>query len=270
MKSLPFFIPVLTTEAGNCLTMANWQEIGIQAVSCYLESLLLKPGISLLENLLNLKSYIPWQGFLILNAALRLANKQGDYVIRSPFDGSILRIAKEDIYSLIEKLQPDAVILPSDFDARRLASLAKATKTFVVPEINSDEHFGWYLSYEQSTSFTALQTKIERYNTKPIYLTGDFDLEQLKALAQYESLMVESNLPSQLAFSGKVYGGGEVLDLLAEEMTHQHVVIDSNCGCPTCQQQFTRAYLHHLINHTPLLCQRFLIQHNGYYCQNYS
>jgi queuine tRNA-ribosyltransferase len=41
--------------------------------------------------------------------------------------------------------------------------------------------------------------------------------------------------------------------------------LDSQCQCPTCLQKCTRAYLHHLFVHTPLLCQRFLIQHNAYF-----
>ncbi len=50
------------------------------------------------------------------------------------------------------------------------------------------------------------------------------------------------------------------LRLSSERMNFN--VLDPNCSCPTCTQKLTRAYLHHLLQHTPLLCQRFLILHN--------
>ncbi|ASQ46570.1 tRNA guanosine transglycosylase family protein [Legionella clemsonensis] len=264
---MPMYIPTLTTEAGSCLTLANWQEVGVRAVSYHLEALLLKPGISLLKSLPHLKAYIPWQGSIVLNAALPPA-KQGQYTVRSPYDGSVMQISQDEVACLVEKLQPDIVVLPIDFDPGLMRSFTKTSQIFTIPELHVEQQFGWYLPYEPSLSFIALQEKIKRYNTTPIYLAGDFDLQQLAALTQYDSLMIESNLPAQHAFSGKVYYEGGVLDLCADEIAHQQVVIDRHCKCPTCEQQLTRAYLHHLINQTPLLCQRLLIQHNAYYYQN--
>ncbi|KTD07000.1 hypothetical protein [Legionella jamestowniensis] len=266
-RTMPTYIPILTTEAGSCLTMANWQEVGVNTVSCHLEALLVKPGVSLLSSLPNLKTYIPWEGPIVLNAALSPL-KQGKYTIRSPYDGSVIQVSQEEISRLIEKLQPEVVVLPADFNLGLLGLSTKTTKVFTVPEINAEQQFGCYLTYQPSMSFAALQEKIERYNTKPIYLAGDFNLQQFTTLIQYHSVTIESNLPALHAFSGKVYCERGVLDLCAEEMTHQHTVIDTHCKCPICQQQFTRAYLHHLIHQTPLLCQRLLIQHNAYYSQH--
>ena len=45
----------------------------------------------------------------------------------------------------------------------------------------------------------------------------------------------------------------------------QFETIDPECTCPTCSQQFTKAYLHHLLQQTPLLCHRLLIQHNVFW-----
>ncbi|KTC81552.1 hypothetical protein [Legionella brunensis] len=269
-KQMPVstFIPVLTTEAGSCLTLANWQEIGVRGLSYQLETLLLKPGVSLLKILPNLRSYIDWEGFIVLNASLPPANKQGIYSIRSPYDGSVLRIAKEEVCSLIKQLEPDMVILPPDFDLSQLPSFPQTIKTWITPNNKSEQNFGWYLPYEESMSLTSLQENMANYCNKPIYLVGNYDCGQLAALAD-DSFFIESNLPAQNAILGKVYSGTEMIDLLNDEMTHQHTVIDESCQCPTCQQQFTRAYLHHLIAQTPLLCRRFLIQHNAYYYQNY-
>jgi len=45
------FIPKATSEAGLCLTAANWQEVGINLITYYLDSLLIKPGYDLLQNI---------------------------------------------------------------------------------------------------------------------------------------------------------------------------------------------------------------------------
>ncbi|WED42055.1 queuine tRNA-ribosyltransferase [Legionella cardiaca] len=267
----PIYTPMLTTEAGSCLTLANWQETGTTTVSYQLESLLLKPGFSLLKELKTLKSYVGWQNKIVLNASLP-PNKQGIYSIRSPYDGSVLRIAQEEICSLINQLQPDMVILPADIDLALSTTLFSLMNTFIVPNEKSSasgQNYGWYLSYELSSSFESLQKKIETYQDKPIYLSGNFDLSQWSVLTKYNSLYVESDLPAQNAMLGKVYSEGKIIDLHNDAMTHQQIVIDKNCSCPVCQQMFTRAYFHHLISQTPLLCQRFLIQHNVYYYQNY-
>ena len=49
---------------------------------------------------------------IILNASLPPASKDGLYALRSPYDGSLVRIEKEELLALIKKLQPDLVIFP--------------------------------------------------------------------------------------------------------------------------------------------------------------
>lgn len=268
-NSLSRFIPVLTTEAGTCLTLANWQEAGATAVSYQLESLLVKPGLSFLKKLPNLRAYVGWQHTLILNALLPPINKHGVYKLRSPYDGSILSITKEEVAELIAQLQPDIAILPADLELSQISSLSQIINSFVPPKIGITESFGWHLSYDPSMSLSMLQEQIETLQAKPIYLTGELDLQESTGLANYDSLTIESNLPAQNAFLGKVYCEGNILDLLNVEMTHQHALIDEACQCVVCQQKFTRAYFHHLIIQTPLLCQRLLIQHNVHYYQNH-
>ena len=60
----PYFIPVLTSEAGTCLTLKNWQEIGVEVAAYYLNSLLTKPGLQLLTHLPNLQPIVVGKVFL--------------------------------------------------------------------------------------------------------------------------------------------------------------------------------------------------------------
>ena len=79
--------------------------------------------------------------------------------------------------------------------------------------------------------------------------------------------IVESDKPASDACSGVVYSSEGDISILDATFEMQFEPIDAGCECPTCSQQFTRAYLHHLLQHTPLLCQRLLVQHNVHYCQ---
>lgn len=79
---------------------------------------------------------------------------------------------------------------------------------------------------------------------------------------------IESNLPSEDGFAGILYTRQGNIDIGNTAMGMQFSSIDASCSCPTCRQNFTRAYLHHLLANTPLLAQRLLIMHNVYWLNN--
>ncbi len=56
------FVPILTTEAGRCLTGENWHDVGIKMAAYDLSALLMKPGFDLLSALPDLATYVGWQG----------------------------------------------------------------------------------------------------------------------------------------------------------------------------------------------------------------
>lgn len=269
------FIPVLTSEAGSCLTLTNWTEVGIDTVSYHIDSLLMKPGATFLKKLQDLKSYTGWQNTVVLNTSLPSANRDAIYTIRSRFDGSLIRISSDELSSLIIQLQPDIIILPPGFVAHHRAwqSLPPKVMPFIpaneCPSTLIERNFGVYFWYNKESSFSALLHQVEQQADKPVYVAGELDSSQLAELSQRGVLYIESDKPAMDAVIGQVYSEDNIVSLLSSEMAHQHVPIDANCQCPTCKQQLTRAYLHHLLEHTPLLCQRFLIQHNVYYYQNY-
>ncbi len=205
MKRL--YVPLLSTEAGRCLTMANWKEAGVTTLSCNLTALLMKPGFEFLRQCPDLATYLGWQGDIILNARMPEADKDGRYTLRSEYDGSKYQFALDEIYALIAHLKPAMVMLPKE--------LAKAPEG--VSQVEPDEH----------------------------YLLSD--------------------KPAGDACAGIVYTQQGIVDIRDDEQRLNFSVIDERCACPTCEQKLTRAYLHHLLAHTPLLCQRFLIQHNVFF-----
>ena len=62
LNAVQQFIPVLTSEAGLCLTAANWQEVKVNSIAYYLDDLLLKPGYALLKKIPDLSRYLAWGG----------------------------------------------------------------------------------------------------------------------------------------------------------------------------------------------------------------
>lgn len=257
------FIPILTTPAGNCLTFKNWQECGIETVSYHLSSLLVKPGLHYMQQLQQWSDYLPWDGKWVLNAsALTDLNKQGHYVIQSSYDGSKINCSIQDIARLMIHLKPTLTLLPSGFytvNEAILAELSASTSLFV-PTQEVDQYSS--KSIEGIYGFSINKPKDIKDLTLLYYAIPSSELD---FNTQMDSHFLETDFPSIAAFHGKVFTSEGMIDLTASTYANQFEVIDSNCDCPTCQQKLTRAYLHHLLENTPLLCQRFLIQHNWYH-----
>ncbi|MBA3537614.1 MAG: hypothetical protein H0T84_13570, partial [Tatlockia sp.] len=106
------------------------------------------------------------------------------------------------------------------------------------------------------------------YKARPIYLSGAFNLMQSHELIEHGVKWIESDKPTSDALLAQVYGETNSFSLLDSAMANQHQPIIVHCECPTCGQKLTRAYLHHLFLQTPLLCHRFLIQHNAHFFKN--
>jgi queuine tRNA-ribosyltransferase len=269
-------IPVLTSPAGLCLTAENWQEVGVSIASYYLVDLLMKPGFDFLITLPDLATYVSWHDTLVLNANLPSISSDGFYKIRSRYDGRIMQYTVEDIVKVISSLQPTIVMLPENLiqflplqnlplpesvglivpytERRKFSADNRQTKTY---KICSNDHKG---EMELSALFVKGQET-------PDYVVGDLSLAQMLVLAQQGVAYIESDIPAREACLGRVYCGEGVISIDNAEFAMQFEVIDKDCLCPTCTQLFTRAYLHHLLGQTPLLCQRLLVQHNIHYCQ---
>ncbi|CEG57573.1 tRNA guanosine transglycosylase family protein [Legionella fallonii] len=269
------YIPIMTSEAGLCLTSANWQEAKINTMSFHLDSLLLKPGYDFLKKIHDLAQYLGWSGGLILNATKCVANKGGVFTLVSPYDGSKIKLSYEQLVELIQHIKPDAVLLPLKI-IREFPQLWDNWNDAIIPFIAAEDlsqqelqrQHGVYFNINHSSS-NALADELRKWSALPRYIIGHGDLANLDELKKDESLWIESDAPAAMAMRGIVFSQQGNLHLIEDVYAMQFTTIDAACACPSCSQRFTKAYLHHLYLHTPLLCQRFLIQHNVYYAQNY-
>ena len=270
-------VPILTTEAGTCLTAKNWQEAGTDVASFHVASLLMKPGYDFLRTLPNLATYVGWPKKLVLNASLPKCNADGFFPLRSKYDGCRMEFSTPDILDLIISLKPDIVILPEGIGPQSellwqllpetITPFLPVTDVLQNPKVNRSH--GIYFSYDEKTSSVeVLFEALAAHQDRPCYVGGDLSLPLMQDLIYKGVRSFESDLPAKDAYCGNVYCNEGVLSLQDNAFSNQFVTIDKSCHCPTCNQQLTRAYLHHLFVHTPLLCQRFLIQHNVHYSLN--
>jgi len=266
-----YFIPELSTQAGSCLTTENWEHVGIEMASYSLSALLMKPGIELLKIVPNLATYVGWHKSLVLNASMLLSDAQGTYSLRSSYDGSRHQFSAEELLALMIHLSPQFVILPKGLCRSSETDWTLLPETimpfFPITECPHDvgtREYGIYVEYDGSAMHTVRQQLIE-YPDRPKYILGDCSADDLVGLG---ACYFESNKPANDAYQGLVYHRNGIIRLQNDAEALQFEVIDSTCECPTCEQKLTRAYLHHLYEHTPLLCQRFLIQHNVFHVRH--
>lgn len=229
MTTKKIIIPNLSTPAGACLTAKNWEALGISCVSYDAASLLIKPGLSYLKSLPDWQRYTGWQGEWILDATMLRFNTTGESLLRSPFDGSTIRYTLQDLVDVIVHLKPHHVLLPIGFEADDAIWAQMCSHSIIhIPEAEKT-------IYEKRLNSTS-RIQINHY--------------------------IITDLPAADAYNGLVYFQRDTIDLKDKAYAMDFNLISSDCQCPTCTQKFTRAYLHHLFEHTPLLCQRLLIQHN--------
>ena len=268
------WVPVLTSEAGLCLTTKKWQEAKVDTAVYYLDALLLKPGLSLLQDLPSLALYTNWPGHMIINASRLKANKEGTITLISPYNGSKLSLEYSQLMALIKHLKPQILILPPDILKHYPQILDNWNKEIIpyfssndLPLNNHSSSYGIYFQIE--ANFLAVKETLQKYSQHQRYVQGVLNLEQINELRLLGIPLIESEVPTQLGLEGLVYGNKELIDLKEAAHALSFTKLKTDCLCPTCSAELTRAYLHHLFAHTPLLCQRFLIQHNAFYVQNF-
>lgn len=265
------YIPILTSEAGTSMTVANWQASAIDTAAYSLSSLLMKPGFDFLMTLSDLASYVGWPGRLLLDATFPKQDANGLYTVQSIYDGHRIRMTMDDVMKLVLQLKPDFVVLPEINPALHASvwpSLPEGIFPFfpftALPQDDAnDRSYGVYIPYHGDGS-----PLIPADKHRLCYASGPIDLPTMLLLKKQGIHFIQSDIPAKDGVQGQVYTREGILSIQDPSLAMQFKAIDEECNCPVCREQWTRAYLYHLYEHTPQLCQRFLVQHNVYYCLN--
>jgi queuine tRNA-ribosyltransferase len=109
---------------------------------------------------------------------------------------------------------------------------------------------------------------------KPRYLMGVGTPNDIIKATTLGIDMFDCVLPTRLARHGvawlkvnskqKTVNKYKQLDFRKSKLKNDKNPIDKNCGCPACKQNFSRAYLHHLVKIEEILGIRLLTSHNLY------
>lgn len=244
------YVPHVTTSVGSCLTQDNWHDLGIHVGLCDFANIVIKPGIDFWKQGVSLKSYLGWDRILVLDASQMRLNDHSQFVLRSPFDGTRIKLNIADFWDLVRQLQPDALLMPADLPGRPMGTIRLL---FPGPPMESD-------TYMRESDVPSFRNSDQHPNVKRFLAANDalFFMHQGK-------LLYASDQPARDASQGMMYQEEGILDINAPEYRMDCNLLESKCMCPTCQQSFTRAYLHHLLQSTPLLCHRLLLMHNAYW-----
>lgn len=281
--SMQSFIPLATSKAGLCLTPLNWQEVQTYTLSYNLDALIFKPGMEVLKKIQDFSLYSGWSGTIpvptvFLNASQLVANKEGGYRLRSPYDGSLFKLSYLQLLEIIQGIQPHGVLLPPHL-LQEYPLLQKNWPSDIIPFFAADYGLqkqdtqallhpdqGIYFHRDPSLPFQTFLEQLQTHSFRPRFVTGSISLEQLGCLKRKAGVeWIESDEPAARGLQGLVYSSQGDIDLTKNPDSKAFEPIDPSCLCPTCSQQLTKAYLHHLFFQTPLLAQRFLIQHNVYF-----
>lgn len=250
------YVPVVTSLAGGGLTSDNWSASGIQMVACSLQSLLTRPGENVLKDFASLKSYLGWSKDLLIDARLPKANTREIYEWHSPYDGKKIQISTEELSFIIDRIDCDKIILPQNDSSLNQANMHSPLRVLQSNHALCNE------ANLLLTRENIVLNKDVRDPEETVWISHAS--EGNTSLVQTHLFYLLTDFPAAQALLGQMYSEGVFIDLLDAKMAQQFEVIDEHCGCPTCKTGLTRAYLHYLFQSTPLLCQRFLIQHNVY------
>ncbi len=265
------FIPTLSTQAGSCLTMKNWQEVNADHASYSLATLLMKPGIDVLKQYATLRDYTGFRGKLVLNASTLTVDKHGKCQIRSSFDGARLTFDFSDLLDLIIQWAPDFLLLPKFVPLEQLSPrmpFLGNTQIFVdvtTPLLSHDYHeIGVYID-DPNLNLNNLTLMLQPFYGRKKYLISAQDIKMYSTLSPLDVTFIESDRPAADAISGLIYTLDGNISVADSSQSMCFDILQNQCQCPTCEQKLSRAYLSHLYQHTPLLCHRFLIQHNVFH-----
>lgn len=125
---------------------------------------------------------------------------------------------------------------------------------------------GRILNFSQEEILNLVEHLNPDYVTLPAYLDA-FSGERFQ---NQKHNLHDNNKPAEDALNGLIYTTENPLSICDDSNTKDFSILDNTCQCSGCEAGFTRAYFHHLYQHTPLLCHRWLIMHNLWMTHSHS
>lgn len=220
----------INTIEGASLSEHDYALAGVDGLVYSCARLLMRPGKACLQQLRHWRSHSAWSKPIVLDMTC-LPTVAERLKIRSDYDGSTSEYTLSEMVDFIRSLAPDYVLCTEDWKAALLAS---------------------------SLAIKPCQTAVHMDTSAETFLLGN---QTHQAMSAPDTLVV-SNAAVSDACKGFFYTADAKIALLDTRCREDFQALAEGCRCETCQQGATRAYLHHLYQHTPLLCHRLIAIHN--------
>ncbi len=104
---------------------------------------------------------------------------------------------------------------------------------------------------------------------KPRYLMGVGTPDCLVEGVQRGIDMFDCVYPTRVARNGMAMTWTGRLVMKNAQFTHDHTVLEEDCGCYACRNGYTRAYIRHLVRANEIFGLRLLSLHNLYFLQEF-
>lgn len=173
-----------------------------------------------------------------------------------------------DASSGYDKIRDNKVMFRSSIDGRKLSISLDELKQ--LDELADGVFFPNELGTERQHNKLQLVhvDDLDKLNTigseghhHQLYVKGIKSKQQWQAMLNQPVDLIESDYPFRFAYEKQATLGDSILDLGNALFEKQFKSIDAACSCYTCAH-FTRAYLHHLLEQTPLLAIKLVAIHN--------
>jgi queuine tRNA-ribosyltransferase len=232
---------------GLSLSERDYERSNTQGLVYRLDRLLMRPGFDALFERIQWRSLGAWGKPVLIDASTLAMDSDMQITVVNDFDGSRRRYSAEQCVALLAKLAVDGICIHPSWEAI-------TQEQTPIP---------WIIPAALPNSF--------RFPEGGRSLVFVEEHSQWEAITQSDIAI--SECPVQDAVAGMVYEGLQPFSIMDTCFEKDYQPLQQDCTCHTCQQGFTRAYLHHLYQHTPLLCYRLLAIHNlssvQSYCENH-
>lgn len=214
------------------------------------------------------------------------------------------KIALTDFASLVERLKPDAIVMPHDrmkrgltVNQKNLTKAAQRTNSYcqqmeglvsvdtfypvvgptpIISELPkvSEKIYGYVLyGFSEVESVKSVLEHLDP--SKPRFIRGPFDPKQVLELAEIGIDLFDTTFVNQVSDAQQAlmidldpfspaFGSFCLLDISSSEFFGDLAPLSKDCGCTTCSSGVTKAYLHHLVACEEMLAKVQLQSHNLY------
>ena len=263
----PMFMPVGTSATVKGITVDQLHDLQSQVVLANTYHLSMRPGADLVEEAGGVHKFMNYDGpmltdsggFQVFSLADTLKLDADGLTFRSIYDGSYVRWTPESNMHIQEQIGADIAMQLDQ------CTPYPAERSFVANAVDLSANWARRClaahKRPDQTLFGIVQGARACPEDRPRYLMGVGNPTTLVRAVREGVDMFDCVLPTRTARMGTAFSSTGRMNMRNAKYTRDFTPLDHNCTCPTCQN-YTRAYLRHLVKQNEMLGAILLSVHN--------